>query len=118
MFLRSIPTSRVTPSPNLKLDAATLKHIIGTKLHDKLAPKHLESVFLLHCVHRCREFPELVKCRGVSMGRRFTTMTWTRGMLRSIYKTNYRVSCSNRRHRSSDLVTLKLEVPIGNTYKA
>lgn len=99
MFLRSIPTSRVTPSPNLRLDAATLKHI-GTELNDKLVPKYLESVFLFHWhVHRCGEFPQLVECRRGSMGRRSATMTWTRGVLGRVNETNDGVSGGSHRHR-------------------
>lgn len=69
-----MPTSRVTPSPNLRLDAATLERVckgrglwwVGTDL---------EGILFLDGMHRCRELSELGE------GGRCTAMAGTCGVL-------------------------------------
>ena len=61
IFFKSIPTSAVTPSPNLKLDAATcciMQHRGGNRI---VLFSHLERIFFLYCVHRCCKSPQLTK---------------------------------------------------------
>lgn len=86
MFFKSIPTSAVTPSPNLKLDAATLYH--ATIVNSVVRLSHLKGVFFLHYVHWCCECSQLVESLHVTtvrVGRRMTTtMTRTSRMLRCI----------------------------------
>lgn len=66
MFLRSMPTSRVTPSPNLRLDAATLRGIIMREEGTWRAGTHLECILFLDGMNGCGKLSELVQ-RGWDM---------------------------------------------------
>lgn len=59
MFLRSMPTSAVTPSPKRRFDAATCQN--DQRRHSLNFPlnTHLERILLLHEIDRRRELPEL-----------------------------------------------------------
>ena len=91
MFFKSIPTSAVTPSPNLKFEAATyiikcLKRGSSTSL-DVRAPPYLERVFLLDNVYRCGHPAKLVDQASMTMCTcRATTMARTSGVLRRSYE--------------------------------
>lgn len=62
MFLRSMPTSRVTPSPNLRLDAATWRGDYGEQGGN--CETHLEGVLLLDSMDGRRELSELAEGSG------------------------------------------------------
>ena len=62
MFLRSIPTSAVTPSPNRKLDAATYVTSSRCKSVYKLgnSETRLKRIFLLNELNGGRKTPQLI----------------------------------------------------------
>jgi hypothetical protein len=70
MFFKSIPTSFVTPSPNLKLEAATYVHIERVRFitQKPMELGHLKGVFFLNVVHRSREFSHLVQSVELALG--------------------------------------------------
>lgn len=77
MFLRSMPTSRVTPSPNLRLDAATLGAVC--KERAVVGWTHLEGILFLDGVDGCRKLSELAEGGGGGGG---AAMAGTCGVLR------------------------------------
>ena len=68
MFLRSIPTSKVTPSPKRRFEAATYPSWLR-QAHAFEKITHLEGILLLRKVDRTRVLAQLVENPGVRSAR-------------------------------------------------
>lgn len=99
MFLKSIPTSRVTPSPNRRFEAATWYNIVIRSDRDaKQEAPHLKGIFLFYYVHRGRILAHLLNGM-LSMSSSTTSVARTGGMLLSSgHETEDGISRSWRRH--------------------
>lgn len=83
MFFKSIPTSRVTPSPNRRLDAATCVRNLPEPQHVNKVLTYFESIFLVNPFDWRRESSELIGDRMNVVGS-MRSVTRTIGMLRGI----------------------------------
>jgi hypothetical protein len=84
MFFKSIPTSRVTPSPKRRLDAATyIGSLSDASIQAMRKLKYLEGILLVYLFDWCRESSELVKDR-MCIVRRVRSMTRAVGVLRCV----------------------------------
>ena len=123
MFLKSMPTSRVTPSPNLRLEAATYMVREHAKLsHGVLGVSHLESILLLHregvdgrgeLSHLLQGLPCVVSLP------RFASMTGARRMLSSVDEAaNGALRCTRghdgRLGRTSRAWWVFMRIPVGD----
>lgn len=88
MFFKSIPTSQVTPSPNLRFAAATLEMYDRIQMSIQESYRtYLECIFLLdwQSIHRGSILSHLVKSlQGIMSTTSSATMARTRCVLSSV----------------------------------
>lgn len=103
MFFKSIPTSAVTPSPNLRLDAATfilLSIRRGCQSINSVVHTYLERVLLFHSIRWSGERSQLIESLDLATMRMGSTgaMTWAGGTLRCTNQAKNSVSGGHSRH--------------------